>query len=59
MMDNFRRQATRQVAASGGRPVVWIFAEQEAALFARELFDKTKGLEGITVGYIPWIRSGR
>jgi hypothetical protein len=56
MARRFINQATRQLAASGGRPVVWIFAEQEAALFARELFDATKGLEGITVGYIPWTR---
>lgn len=55
--DGFKDQATRQVAASGGRPVVWIFAEEDAALFARELFDNTEGLERITVGYIPWIRS--
>ncbi len=59
MLDDFKDQATRRVAASGGRPVVWIFAEKEAALIARKLFDETKGLEGITVGYIPWIRSGR
>jgi hypothetical protein len=59
MADDFVDQARRQVAASGGRPVVWIFAEQEAALFARKLFDETKGLEGITVGYVPWIRSGQ
>lgn len=58
MGDKFIYQATRQLAASGGRPVVWIFAEQEAALFARELFDD-EGLWRITVGYIPWIRSGR
>ena len=55
----FTNQATRQIDASGGRPVVWIFAEKEAALFARELFDDTPGLKGITVAYVPWIRSGR
>jgi hypothetical protein len=59
MADGFINQGSRQLQASGGRPVVWIFAEKEAALFARGLFDKTKGLEGITVGYIPWERSGR
>lgn len=52
----FIDQATRQLAASGGRPVVWIFAEEKAALFARKLFDETKGLKGITVAYVPWIR---
>jgi hypothetical protein len=46
-------------SASGGRPIVWIFAEEEAALFARKLFDDTKSLEGITGAYVPWIRSGR
>jgi NADPH-dependent ferric siderophore reductase len=55
MAADFIDQATRQVEASGGRPVVWIFAEERAALFAREVFDHTKGLEGITVGYVPWI----
>jgi NADPH-dependent ferric siderophore reductase len=49
MAYNFIEQATRQVAASAGRPVVWIFAEEQAALFARELFDDTLGLERITV----------
>lgn len=58
MANRFLGQATRQMAASGGRPVVWIFAEEKAALFAREVFD-SKGLRGITVGYVPWTRSGR
>ncbi len=55
---DFLSQASRQVAASGGRPIVWIFAEEEAAQFARRLFDDHK-LYGITVGYIHWTRSGR
>lgn len=54
--EQFKDQARRQLAASGGRPIVWIFAEKEAALFTRKLFDKTNGLEGITVGYIPWTK---
>jgi len=54
----FTDQATGQLASSGGRPVVWIFAEEKAAIFARDLFDKS-GLKGITVAYVPWIRSGR
>ncbi len=58
MAYRFIRQATRQVAASGQRPIVWIFAEEGAAFFARKLFD-SKGLKMITVGYIPWTRSGR
>ncbi len=59
MTADFVGQATRQVAASGGRPIVWIFAEEDAARFARKLFNETPGLEGITVVYIPWTRSGR
>jgi hypothetical protein len=54
MADKFVDQATRQMAASGGRPIVWIFAEEGAALFARKLFDETPGLERITVAYVPW-----
>lgn len=48
-----------RVGVSGGRPVVWIFAEEDAALFARKLFKETKGLGGITVGYISWNRRAR
>ena len=59
MADKFVDQATRQMAASGGRPIVWIFAEEGAALFARKLFDETPGLERITVAYVPWTRSQR
>lgn len=58
MASRFIDQATRQLAASGGRPIIWIFAEEEAAVFARKRFDRT-GLQGITVGYVPWIRSGQ
>jgi NADPH-dependent ferric siderophore reductase len=58
MADKFLDQATRQMEASGGRPVVWIFAEEKAALFARKLFDD-EGLERIMVAHVPWIRSGR
>ena len=58
--DDFLRQSANQITASGGRPVVWIFAEAEAALFARELFDEIdKGREYITVGYVPWTKGGR
>ena len=38
---------------------MWIFAEEEAARFARELFDDAdKGREYITVGYVPWTKRG-
>jgi hypothetical protein len=59
MASKFVNQASRQLAASGGRPVAWIFAEEEAALFARELFDDTPSLGRITVIYVPWIKSRR
>jgi NADPH-dependent ferric siderophore reductase len=59
MAYEFIEQATRQLAASGGRPVVWIFAEEEAALFVRKLFNAKAGFERITIGYIPWPGSGQ
>ncbi|MFZ0423207.1 MAG: hypothetical protein WAL80_10055 [Xanthobacteraceae bacterium] len=58
MADYLVGQASRQLEASGGRPVVWIFAEEQAARFSRKLFDDT-GLGRITVAHVPWIRSGR
>ena len=58
MAERFIDQATRQMQASGGRPIVWVFAEEGAALFARKLFDD-EGLEGITVAHIPWTWNGR
>ena len=59
MAYKFIDQATRQMAAGDGRSLVWIFAEQDAALFARKLCDNTAGLKCITVAYIPWTKSGR
>jgi hypothetical protein len=56
--DKILEQSARQIAASGGRPVVWVFAEKEAALKVRELFDTTKnGRQFITVVHIPWTRT--
>lgn len=50
-------QSARQLAASGGRPIVWVFAEKEAAQIVRDLFDEAgDGRETITVIYIPWTR---
>ena len=55
--DDFLKQSANQIAASDVRPVVWIFAEAEAARFARKLFDDAdQGREYITVGYVPWTR---
>jgi NADPH-dependent ferric siderophore reductase len=49
------RQSLRQVQASGGRPVVWIVAEEQAAVFIRALFDEMDvGRERITVAHVPW-----
>jgi NADPH-dependent ferric siderophore reductase len=58
MAAKFLDQATGPMEASGRQPVVWIFAEERAALFARKLFDD-KGLGRITVGHVPWIKAGR
>ncbi len=53
--DEILKQSARQIAASGGRPIVWVFAEKEAAQIVRKLLDTTgKGRECITVVYIPW-----
>ena len=54
---DFLEQSDRQLKASGGRPLVWIFAEWEAAVFARDLFKEARqGRESIIVGYVPWTR---
>jgi len=45
-------QATRQINASGGRPIQWHFAERAAADDARELFVEKK--LNIQVIYTPW-----
>jgi hypothetical protein len=53
-------QSERQLAASSGRPVVWVFAEEEAAQIVRRLFDTVRrGREFITVVHIPWTTSKR
>jgi len=51
--DQWTDQATRQVQASGGRPVVWYFAERPALDFAQKLFNNEK-LKGIRLEYAPW-----
>ena len=33
--------------------MIWVFAEEQAARFARDLFDAA-GLNRITVVHIPW-----
>jgi hypothetical protein len=51
--DEWADQASRQIAASGGRPLEWYFADREAAVFARELFDSKKNLQRIQVFHVP------
>jgi len=46
-------QASSQVAAAGGRPVVWYFAEEEVADRVRSVFQES-GLKSITVIYLHW-----
>lgn len=46
-------QATRQIEASGGRPVRWYFAELPAFLFARKIFSKYPILRRIELVYMP------
>lgn len=49
----WKDQARRQIAASGGRDIEWFFAEPEAAIAAQKLFSNTSGLEKIKVIYMP------
>ncbi|MGH6793754.1 MAG: hypothetical protein ACREDH_00755, partial [Methylocella sp.] len=46
-------QATRQVQASGGRPIEWYFAEEAAADRARKIFDKDDKLRRIRIFTVP------
>jgi hypothetical protein len=54
-------RAGRQIAASDGRPVRWYFAELDAALAARELFDSDnrEGRARIEVVFLPWSKEKR
>ena len=51
----------RQIAASGGRPVRWYFAELGAALAARELFDSDnrEGRAESKFVFLPWSKEKR
>ena len=51
MQDQMLKQASRQVAAAGGRPIEWHFAEEGVADFMRTLFTK-RGFK-ISVIYTP------
>jgi hypothetical protein len=51
------KQSGDQIEASGGRPIVWVFAEKEAAQMVQKLFnDVGGGRQFITVVHIPWDR---
>jgi len=50
-------QAARQLQASDGRPVTWLFSNQTDADFARKLFANAgEGLEKIDIEVLPWDR---
>lgn len=49
-------QAERQVDASGGRPIIWVFAEPEAAKYAAQLFKGDDKLKRILVVWVPWVK---
>ena len=51
--EDWQDQATRQIEASGGRPVTWYFAEQPALEFARALFSQSAILKRIKLVYAP------
>jgi hypothetical protein len=56
---SFLDQSLRQIAAGGGRPVVWIFANREDADRTQKLFeDADKGREYITIVHVPWTTRG-
>ncbi len=53
-------QSSAQVAASGGRPIRWYFAEPATAAFAEGLFATGKGgRERIEIVVLPWPGSGQ
>ncbi len=51
-------QSANQIEARGGRAMVWIFAEKEAAEKAWKLFDTVEGgRQYIVIVHIPWVKS--
>jgi hypothetical protein len=58
-VDDFLSESLRQIAASGARPVVWIFADREDAVRTQKLFkDAGEGREYITIVHVPWTTRG-
>ncbi len=56
---SFLDQSIRQIAASGARPVVWVFANRQDAERTQELFEEAgKGREYITIVHVPWTTRG-
>ena len=52
------KQSAAQLAASGGRPIRWYFAEPETRAFARLLFENADaGRDRIELRTLPWLRS--
>ena len=57
---SFLNQSLRQIEASGGRPVVWIFADREDAVRTQKLFENAGGgRQYITIVYVPWTARGQ
>jgi hypothetical protein len=48
-------QSAAQIAAAGGRPIRWYFAESDTAAFARRLFETADaGRDKIEIQVLPW-----
>lgn len=56
VMEEFLKKAEGQVEASDGRPIVWIFAEPEAAAYAERLFADHSELKRIVIIVKRWER---
>ncbi len=57
--EDWSNQSGAQVAASGGRPIRWYFAEPATAAFAERLFSGAGGgRERIEIVVLPWPGSG-
>jgi hypothetical protein len=52
--EDWVEQATRQVAASGGREIEWYFHEQAAADAAQDLFEDNDKLDRIKIFVRPY-----
>lgn len=60
LTDEWLEQSGRQIAAAGGRPIRWYFAEPEAAAHATKIFEAARGgRENIKIVVRPWPGSKR